>query len=247
LQSCLTPFLHADKQGKKLFTFAARVRTPGPMPSALEEEPSTGLVCSPGSRIIYPGASEDGPSNPVIMDGRLSEFVFGDLATDLSLSPDRRFMIYRPWGGPAGKSSVIGGQTLYLVDIDQSLKPNGKEILSIVNVYPTDADAFHSPADSKNEGAAFDTWYDRFETLPQADKDIAWTGSRQFTFSLAADDSQDDVHTRPSGKSFQVTATIVLAGSQAPKVVLSIPQSRSCPSGVAAIHAVVDAVTACSK
>jgi len=249
-QSCVTPFLHADKHGKKLFSFKPRVHAYGPMPSEVEDTPPAKLVCSPGGRIIDAGEIEDddahGASAITIMDGRLSEFVFNDLAMGFNLSRDRRFIVFRPWGGPEGKSSVLGAQTFYLIDVDQSLKPNSKAILSAVNVYPTDTDAFRSPADSKNTDS-FDTWYDWFETLPHADEDITWTGPRQFTFAITADDSESDVHTSWSGKTFQVTANIVLAESAAPRVVLSIPKSQSCPRGVAAIHAIVDAVKACLK
>jgi hypothetical protein len=250
LPSCLTPFLHADKHGKMLFSFQPRVDAPGSMPSSIADGPPTGLVCSPGGRIIDAGTIEEtfayGANEIDIIDGRMNEFVFSSLALDFTLSPDRRFIVFRPWGGPVGNGSILAEQTLYLVDVDHLLKPASDETLSAVGVYPTDTDDFHPPAKGENESVENDKWFAWFETLPHPDGIITWTGPRQFTFSLAGD-GEDDVHTPWSGKSFQVTATIVLRGSDAPRVVLSIAGSPSCPNGVATIHAVVDAVKACSK
>jgi hypothetical protein len=251
-QSCLTPFVHTNKTGKKTFSFKPRVQTPGPNPSDIEDEPLASLTCSPAGRIIDAINGEEdtahGASMITIMDGQRRTFIFSDMALDFHLSPDRRFVIYSPWGGPDGNESTIAAQTTYLVAIDQPLKPDSQDVLSAIRIYPTEADSFHPSAHPKldnSESERWDKWFDWFETLPQAGG-ITWTGPRQFTFPLNGD-SPDGPNRPWSGKIFQVTATIVSLESGPPKLVLSIPKSPACPRGVAAIHAVIDAMTACLK
>jgi hypothetical protein len=248
--SCLRPFLHADHHGKLLFHFKPRVQSPGIGLSEIGPGPPTGLLCSPGRRIIDAGEIGDanafGADQITIMDAGLIRFVFFELVLEFNLSPDRRFIVFSPWGGPVGTSSMLAGDQLYLVDVDQPLGPNSHGILPIAGVFPTDADEYHAPASGKDDSTAQEKWDKWFAALPHPDEGIQWIAPRQFQFSLS-DDNQGGAKEPWSIKHFTVTATIVLAGTEPPRIVLSIPKSPTCPRGVARVLAVIDAMAACSK
>jgi hypothetical protein len=250
VESCLLPFVHTDKHGKRLFHFQPRAPGPGVTPASVDGDLTDGLVCSPGGRIIDAGELEgentQGASDILIIDGPLKQFVFAELATGFNLSPDKRFIVFGPWSGPTGTASIVAAESLYLIDVDGSLTPGRTASLQAVSVYPTDTDDFHKPPSGKDMNAALNKWYSWFASIPHVAGPITWIGPRQFQFPL--DDGDDGQgRARSNGNGFTATATIVLAAGRPPKVTLALAKSPSCPNGVTMVTAIADAMTACGK